>query len=75
MQDQDLFVESYKAAKKFPENVVRRNIYMHVLKTYRSMLNERSGVLFCAEGKALVHIWEYCDAEEGAYNFLTVIAT
>lgn len=65
MADQDLFVESCKAAELFPENVVRHNTYTHNLKAYRTLLNGRAGVLFCAEGKARLDIWEYYDALPG----------
>ena len=65
MTDQDLFVESCKAAERYPENVVRHNTYKHNLKAYRTILNERAGVLFCMEGKALLDIWEYYDALPG----------
>jgi len=65
MTDLDLFVESFKAADRYPENVVRHNTYTHNLKTYRAILNERAGVLFCMEGKALLDLWEYDDALPG----------
>jgi hypothetical protein len=65
MTDLDLFVESSKAADRYPENVVRHNTYTHNLRAYRDSLNEREGVLFCTEGKALLDLWEYDDELQG----------
>lgn len=65
MPDEGLFAESYKAWEHFPENVVRHSTYKHVLKGYRSMLNERSGALFCAEGLADLSIWDYSIPDGG----------
>lgn len=67
MPDQELFLESCKAWERYPENVVKHNTYTHTLKSYASILDERAGVLFCAEGKALLDIWEYYDAISGVY--------
>ena len=65
MTDLDLFVESSKAANRYPENVVRHNTYTHNLEAYRATLKERAGVLFCMEGKAHLDLWEYDDALPG----------
>ncbi len=65
MTDQDSFIQSCKAAHRYPENVVRHNTYTHNLNAYRDILTKRAPLLFCPEGKALLDIWEYYDTLSG----------
>lgn len=62
----DELIHSYRAAAKYPRNLVDHHTYQHVLDSYVNQLNDKEDNLFCGPSNVLINFWQFDHESQGS---------